>query len=74
MGLALAEVGDVGFAALDEFEVLTGDNANRFFDAAQESGINNVFVFTSTDRDFKKAAVPQWLEIFKVDSGAIERL
>ena len=71
MGLALAEVGDIGFAALDEFELLDSDNANNFFDAVGDS-VNNVLVFASTDKAFEN--VPNWMEVFKVDGGAIYKL
>jgi len=74
MALALAEVSGVGIAAMDGFEVLVPDNANAFFDAVQECGINNVLVFHSTDRDYSQVDVPDWLQVFIVDRGKVTPL
>lgn len=77
MGLALAEVGNVGFAALDGFEVLVGDNANLFFDAVDSSNINNVLVFGSTSCNPEKLEAwrvnPESLEIFSVLQGEVKK-
>lgn len=71
MALALAEVSGFGIAALDGFEVLVSDNANAFFDAVQECRINNVLVFHSTDKDYSKVDIPDWLQVFIVDGGKV---
>jgi len=69
MGLALADVADIGFAALDGFEVLVGDNANAFFDAVQECRLGNVFVFASRCGVPDADAIPAWLDVFDVVDG-----
>ena len=74
MGLALASVGDVGFAALDGFEVLDGHNANSFFKAVSDCGLNNVFVFASAVKDWRKVPIPAGVEIFEVADGRIMKL
>lgn len=73
MGLALAEVGDVGFAVLDGFEILVGDNANVLFDAIQNINLCNVLVLASSDRDFSKKK-PEGVEIYKVTEGIVEKI
>ena len=73
LALALASVADVGFAALDGFEMLVGKNANGFFDAVEECGLNNVFVFTSTDKDFSDVESPD-MDIFEVIDGKVTKL
>lgn len=73
MGLALAEVGDVGFAVLDGFEILVGDNANVLFDAIQNINLCNVLVLASTDRDFSKKKL-EGVEIYKVTEGVVKKL
>ena len=71
MGLALADVADIGFAALDGFEVLVGDNANAFFDAVLECRLNNVFVFASRSDVPAADAIPAWLDVFEVKGGEV---
>ncbi len=71
MGLALADVADIGFAALDGFEVLVGDNANAFFDAVQECRLGNVFVFASRPGVPDADAIPAWLDVFDVVDGRV---
>ena len=71
MGLALAEVSGIGIAALDGFEVLVADNANAFFAAVQSCNINNVLVFASSDKDYSRVDIPEWLRVYQVEKGKI---
>lgn len=68
LSLALAEIGEVGFCALDGYEVLVGDNANVFFDAVDESKLNNVLVFASSTKKFKSS---DDLSVFSVEKGVV---
>jgi hypothetical protein len=74
MGLALACVADVGFAALDGFEILVGDNANGFFDAVEECGLGNIFVFASSAKDYRGVEQNPNMDIFEVVDGKVTRL
>lgn len=72
MGLALAEVGGIGFTAFDEFEMLDSNNANYFFDNITDSGVNNVLVFATSDKQFDK--VPSWMDVYRVSEGRVQRV
>lgn len=69
--LALSQIADVGFAALDEYETLVGENANRFFDVVTECGLKNVFVCISRGKDLPVSEVPKYMEVFKVENGKV---
>lgn len=74
MGLALAEVGDVGFCALDGYETLVGDTANALLNHARSSGVNNVLVFASTKQDYGKVDLPDWLQVYQVKNGSVKKI
>ena len=74
MGLALADVAQIGFAALDGFEVLVGDHANGFFDAVLESNLANVFVFASRAGVPDADAIPGWMDVIEVKGGRAGKL
>lgn len=74
MGLALADVSNIGIAALDGFEILDPGNANAFMQVVSELNINNVLILSSTDKDYSKVDLPDWLEVFKVEQGQVTKL
>ncbi|GAG95044.1 unnamed protein product, partial [marine sediment metagenome] len=47
LSLALAEIGDVGFACVDGYEVLCQPHAGQFVAAVSKSKLNNVLLFVS---------------------------
>lgn len=47
LALALAEIGDVGFACVDGYEVLCQPHAGHFIEAVENSKLSNVLLFTS---------------------------
>jgi len=47
LSLALAEIGDVGFACVDGYEVLCQPHAGQFLEAIESSTLNNVLLFVS---------------------------
>ena len=74
VALALAQIGGVGFAALDGFEVLTSRLRNRFLAAIEDAGVANVLVFCSTENGLAPAGLPDWLAVYGVRDGRVERL
>ena len=70
LAMALAEIGDVGFCALDGFEILTADNRNKFFSAVRDSDVNNVLVFVSTLRPVN-GNTTDWLQVYEVGNGEV---
>ncbi len=77
VGLALAQIGGVGFAALDGFEVLTSRLRNHFLSAIEDAGVANVLVFCSTENGLapvRHRRMPDWLAVYGVRDGRVECL
>lgn len=73
MGLALAAAGDVGFAALDGFEILVGENsADAVYEAMKACKLNNVLVFVS--KSIVTKATPKYMSLYNVDGGLVTPL
>jgi len=77
VGLALAQIGGVGFAALDGFEVLTSRLRNRFLSAIEDAGVENVLVFCSAENGVppvRHRRMPDWLGVYTVNEGRVEAI
>lgn len=74
MGLALADITNVGIAALDGFDILDRRNSNYFFEAVCDCKLNNVLVFATDDRQFSSEQTSKWLDIFMVKDGEVMKV
>lgn len=62
--IAIAKVTRIGLVVLDRADVLAGENRFRLMEAVAEAGIEQVFIFASTDEKLK--SVPEWLTVFEL--------
>ena len=71
LGMALAQLSEIGIVALDEFSVLDGQNKNRFMSAVKDCGLETVLIFATDLKDYAKEKIPDWITVYTVDQGKV---
>ena len=71
VGMALAELSEIGIVALDEFSVLDIRNQNKFMKVVHDCGVETVLIFSTDVKDHSKEKIPNWITVFTVDKGNI---
>jgi DNA repair exonuclease SbcCD ATPase subunit len=74
IGMALADISEIGVVALDGFDILDNSNRNTLLAVATEIGIEDVLIFATTDKDYREVKLPTWLACYEVKHHTVTRI